>query len=144
LAASDGSALHEQLETNGYIDVAGERLERGDVELRAERHEAFALSEDDGWAVALDLELDDDLRAEGVARELVRSLNDLRKELGFEIADRIVVEIEPPDDLRAAVDAHRDWIAGEVLATSFEIGPVERGETFDVDGRTVSVSLRAV
>ena len=99
MAAADGSALHEPLETDGYIEVAGERLERDDVEVRAQRHEAFALSEDDGWAVALDLELDDDLRAEGLARELVRALNDLRKERGFEIADRIAVVLDAPAEL---------------------------------------------
>ncbi len=55
------------------------------------RHEAFALAEDGGWAVALDLELDDDLRREGLARELVRSLNDLRKEIGLAVSDRVAV-----------------------------------------------------
>src|SRR5690606_35807962 len=72
LAAADGSALKQQLDAEGAIVVAGERLEAGDVEARAQRHEAFALAEDEGWAVALDLELDDELRAEGVARELIR------------------------------------------------------------------------
>ena len=142
LAAADGSALHDQLERNGFIDVADERLERGDVEMRAERHEAFALSEDDGWAVALDLEVDEGLRAEGLAREVVRALNDLRKELGFEIADRVVVALEAPEPLRAALDAHQEWIAGEVLATSLEIGSVGDGRAVDVDGHTLRAALR--
>ena len=53
--------------------MAGERLTADEVEVRADRHEDFALAEDGGWAVALDLELDDDLRREGLARELVRA-----------------------------------------------------------------------
>ena len=124
LATADGSALHEQLETQGFVEIAGERLEATDVDVRAQRHEAFALSEDDGWAVALDLELDDDLRAEGLARELVRALNDLRKDLGFAIADRVRVTLDVPTPVRSAIDTHRDWIAGEVLATSLELGDV--------------------
>ena len=84
--------------------------------MRAERHDDFALAEDDGWAVALDLELDDALRGRGHARELVRALNDLRKEPGFAIADRIAVTLEADDALRPVIDAHRDDIAAEVLA----------------------------
>ena len=141
LATADGSALHDQLETNGFVEVAGERLERDDVEVRAQRHEAFALSEDDGWAVALDLELDDELRAEGLARELVRALNDLRKERGFEIADRIAVRIDAPAELAASVSVHTDWIAGEVLATTLLLESVDDDRTFDVDGHAVRVSL---
>ncbi len=144
LAAADGSALHDQLEREGYIEIAGERLEATDVEVRAERHEAFALSEDDGWAVALDLELDDDLRREGLARELVRALNDLRKERGFAIADRVSLVIDAPDDLREVLDVHGEWIAGEVLATNIELGPVDDGGTIDVDGAPVRVEIARV
>jgi isoleucyl-tRNA synthetase len=99
------------------------------------------LSEDDGWAVALDLELDDELRAEGLARELVRALNDLRKERGFEIADRVAVCIDAPPELAASVSAHTDWIAGEVLATSLRLEAVDGDRTFDVDGHAVRASL---
>ena len=88
LAAADGSALKAALDRDGWIAVAGERLTADDVDVRAERHDDLALVEDDGWAVALDLELDDALRAEGTARALVRALNDARKASGFAIADR--------------------------------------------------------
>jgi isoleucyl-tRNA synthetase len=91
LAEADGSALQRRLEADGFIEVAGERLTAADVEVRADRHEEFALADDGGWAVALDLELDDDLRREGLARELVRSLNDLRKDVRLDIADRVVL-----------------------------------------------------
>jgi isoleucyl-tRNA synthetase len=141
LTESDGSALHEQLESQGFIDVAGERLEPADVEVRAERHEAFALSEDDGWAVALDLDLDDDLRKEGVARELVRALNDLRKERGFAIADRVTIVLDAPDAVRDTVGVHAEWIAGEVLARSLEVGTVADGCEIDVDGTSVRVAI---
>jgi isoleucyl-tRNA synthetase len=147
LAAADGSTLKQQLDTRGFIEIAGERLEPGDVEARAQRHEAFALAEDSGWAVALDLELDEQLRAEGTARELVRALNELRKELGFAIADRVRVRIEPTETLAAALTAHRDWIAGEVLASDFEVGPLteaDRVQVLDVDGETVRVSVERV
>ena len=146
LAGADGSALKRALDADGSVEVAGERLEPDDVEVRASRHEAFALAEDQGWAVALDLELDDDLRAEGTARELVRVLNDLRKERGFAIADRIEVQLSGGPNLHAALHAHRDWIAGEVLAERLEVGdpPAELPHRFGLDGEAASAALVAV
>ncbi len=139
LADADGSVLHRQLEADGFIEIAGIRLEASDVELRAQRHEAFALSEDDGWAVALDLELDDELRSEGIAREIVRILNDLRKESGFAIADRIALSLDPPEALRSAIQTHIDWIAAEVLAVSTQFGPGTL--ELEVDGLPLGVTI---
>ena len=139
LAAADGSELQRQLEADGFVEVAGERLEADDVEVRADRHQDFALAEAEGWAVALDLDVDDTLRREGQARELVRALNDLRKDLGFAIADRVVATVTVGEGLQAALDAHRDWIAGEILATGLVDGPGER--RLDVDGSAVAVTL---
>ena len=116
-----------RLEADGFIEVAGERLTADDVEVRATRHEAFALAEEGGWAVALDLELDDDLRREGLAREIVRSLNDLRKEIGLAVSDRITVTAWPPTGPVAdAVTGHRDYVAGEVLAAELTVDAARR------------------
>jgi len=139
LAGADGSELQAALERDGHIVVAGETLTADDVDVRAERHDDLALVEDDGWAVALDLELDAALRAEGTARELVRALNDARKAAGLEIADRVVVTLDADDALRAVVDAHRDYICAEVLATETVFGPGDR--TLELDGTTVGVTL---
>ena len=116
LEQADGSALQRALDAGQTIEVAGVELSRDDVELRATRHSSFALAEDGGWAVALDLDLDDDLRREGLARELVRALNELRKERGLAIADRVRLTLSGPDAVGAALAAHGPWIAGEVLA----------------------------
>ena len=145
LATADGSALQRQLEADGYIDIGGERLTAAEVDVRATRHDAFALAEDSGWAVALDLELTDALRAEGTARELVRALNDLRKEVGLEIADRVVVRLDAPPEIRAAIDAHGSWIAGEVLATDLTTSDAEPdGHVVTIDEHTVRVALTKV
>ncbi len=141
LAAADGSALAQALEADGAIEVAGERLTSDEVEVRATRHESFALAEEAGWAVALDLEIDDDLRLEGQARELVRAINDLRKAQGFAIADRIHVRITAEGELGQAIDAHRDAIAAEVLAESFEPGAGEH--RLDLDGAPTVTLTRA-
>jgi isoleucyl-tRNA synthetase len=117
LAAADGDALHDELQRTGAIVIDGETLSADEVELRATRHESFALAEDGGWAVALDLALDDELRSEGLARELTRALNEARKEIGLEISDRVRIAVSSDDQaLLAALDAHRKRIANEVLA----------------------------
>jgi isoleucyl-tRNA synthetase len=123
LADVDGADVQRALDEQGYyeLNVDGEtvRLEPDDVEIRAEQHEELALEQDAHYAVALDLTLDDDLRAEGKARELSRAINDLRKARGFEISDRIVVRYAADGDLAKVVERHRDWIMTEVLATAF-------------------------
>jgi isoleucyl-tRNA synthetase len=142
LAGADGSALQHQLETDGFIEVAGERLTADDVEVRAARHDAFGLAEEGGWAVALDLELDDGLRQEGLAREIVRSLNDLRKEIGLAVSDRIAVTIQADDVVAQAVTAHHGYIAAEVLAVELAVGAAGDGaHELTVDGHPVQVTV---
>jgi isoleucyl-tRNA synthetase len=145
LAAADGSALQQQLERGGVIEVAGERLTADDVEVRATSHDAFAMAQEGGWAVALDLELDDDLRREGLARELVRALNDLRKEIGLAVADRIAVTVGDTGDgtVADAVTHHRDYVAAEVLALELTVGPIDGTDAhpLTVDGHTIQVTI---
>ena len=143
LAAADGSELQAALERDGSIEIAGEKLTADDVDVRAERHDDLALVEDDGWAVALDLELDDALRAEGTARELVRALNDARKAAGLAIADRVQVTIDADDALRAVIDAHRAYIAAEVLATEIVHGAGDRRLELDGTSRRRHASTRS-
>ena len=142
LARADGSVLKAQLDEHGWFEIAGERLTADEVEVRAERHAHFALAEDDGWAIALDLELDDELREEGLARELVRALNDQRKAGGFAIADRITIRLDAPERFGPVLDHHGDWIAGETLCVELERGPVgEGGAALEVDGDALRALL---
>jgi isoleucyl-tRNA synthetase len=149
VAEIDGAAVRQALETDGYVEVAGERLGPEDLELRPGRHEGFAVVQDQGWAVALDLELDDVLRNEGVARELARELNDLRKQVGLALTDRVALRLAAGERVRAALADQRDWVAGEVLATSLEVVPegslpAEDRHRLDIDGEPLEVALATV
>ena len=144
LAAADGAELQAALERDGFVEVAGERITAEEVEVRADRHQEFALAQDGSWAVALDLELDDDLRREGTAREIVRAVNDLRKSVGLELSDRISLVVSGPDAIMDAVSRHQAWIGGEVLATSFSVAATGSGEDvhdLDIDGEVVSARV---
>jgi isoleucyl-tRNA synthetase len=110
--------------------------------VRAESHEELALAQEGGFAVAIDITVDDELRAEGIARDLIRILNDRRKAEGFEIADRIRVRLGASGRVEAAAHAHRDWIAREVLAVEFAVGaPEPDAASVELDGETVTVAL---
>jgi isoleucyl-tRNA synthetase len=71
-------------------------------------------------SVSLDTTITDDLRLEWLARELSRAVNDLRRKAGLRVEDRIGLLIDADGDLRRAVDANRDYLAGETLATAIE------------------------
>jgi isoleucyl-tRNA synthetase len=125
LGVIDGAELKRAFDASGAyeLDVDGTvvRLEATDVEIRAEQHEELALAQDGPHAVALDLTLDDELRAEGRAREVIRLVNDQRKTDDYALTDRISVVLHAPADIASAARTHADWIAPEVLATSFEV-----------------------
>jgi isoleucyl-tRNA synthetase len=147
LDGADGAAVQAALDRDGKyvveVDGAAVELLADDVEVRAHEHEEFALAQDGPVAVALDLALDDDLRAEGVARELVRAVNDHRKATGLAIADRIRVTLHVPAALIAAVRRHADWIATEVLAVELTVTDEAPGglATLDVDGTPVGIAI---
>ncbi len=153
LATVDGATVQQALDADGVfvleLDDGGRAVELGpgDVEVRAQQHEELALARDGAVAVALDLRLDDALRREGTARKLVRVLNDHRKAIGLEIADRIRVEISARGAVLQAVVEHRDWIAGEVLAVEVTTTELLDGHTgpddttVEVDGTPVGIHI---
>ncbi len=148
LAGLDGADVQRALtETGTYtVTVDGTAVELGptDVEVRAEKHEELSLVQGGGVAVALDLRLDDELRGEGIARELVRAINDARKQHGFAIADRITCTITTTGAVAAAARTHAGYIAAEVLATRFDVvdGQYDAAD-LTIDGVGVSLDLAA-
>jgi isoleucyl-tRNA synthetase len=104
----------------GRFRVAGHELGPDEVLVERSGREGFAVASSEGLTVALELTLDDDLLLEGRAYDLIRQVNQLRKDEGLEITDRIVLTV--PESERELVDRHGDWIAHEVLATEIRVG----------------------
>ena len=105
------------------IDAAGESitLEAEDVLIETSSAEGYACAEDSGYLTALDTTLNDELINEGFARELVRSIQDARKQAGLEVSDRISLGISGTSGVEKAIAAHRDYIMNETLATAWEV-----------------------
>jgi isoleucyl-tRNA synthetase len=91
-----------------------------------------------GRAVALSLELDDELRREGLAREIVHAVQNKRKEAGLEVTDRITLKLDGDDELLDAARHHQDYVAGETLATrvDYDVGV---GDPIVIEGRKLQI-----
>ncbi len=149
LSGADPRAVAADLLSRGRIDllVDGETvtLDSEGVKVEWRPAEGFAVSTGPEGAVAIDLRLDDRLRAEGDFRELVHRLQLLRKEAGFEVTDRI--EVGYTGDLGAVFVQFSDRIRDEVLAVAVAEGPLPEADhaaDLEVHGRSGRVWLRRV
>jgi isoleucyl-tRNA synthetase len=150
LAGDDGT-LAAELAAGRSVPVPLEGgdvvLEPADVDLLQETTEGWGVAGDGGLTVALELDLDDELRREGLARELVRVVQDARKAAGLDVSDRIVLGIEASGEVAAALDAFADVVARETLATELRRNAIEARtfeQTADGEGSEVRVTLRRV
>jgi isoleucyl-tRNA synthetase len=125
LARADGSAIAAAVtrgETQTFV-VDGQSLtiEPADLLVESAAAEGFACAEEAGYLVGLDTRLDDALRREGLARELVRAVQDARKQAGLDVADRIVLHVEGDAAVEAALTEHRDYLMSETLASAWRM-----------------------
>ncbi|GAA2002897.1 isoleucine--tRNA ligase [Brevibacterium samyangense] len=122
--AIKGSKTGDWSVENGVVTSGGIALEEGEYTLEdvAEAGDSgAALAAMDGGFVALDVTVTPELEAEGLARDTVRAVQNARKQLDLDVSDRILVTVSGPEAVRAAVEAHRDLVAGETLATALEV-----------------------
>jgi isoleucyl-tRNA synthetase len=133
IAAADPAAIVRALRENGTVTVeAGELgsvdVTDADVVVTETPQEGWAVVTESGESLALDLHIDDELRRAGLAREVVRTLQEGRKGAGLDVSDRIAVWWVSDDaELHAAITEHSALIAAEVLATSMVEGSPDRG-----------------
>jgi isoleucyl-tRNA synthetase len=93
--------------------------------------------------VALDIEISEELREEGLARELVNRVQKLRKDSGLEVTDRIVLSIEPVEALEPVLARHKEYICREILASKLLIGSdLELPESVEIDGLEVRMRIQ--
>ncbi len=122
------------------IDGDEHALGADEVTLSLQPLDGYEVEAEAGHAVALQLELDDELRREGLAREIVHAVQNARKEAGLEITDRIELSLGGDEELLAAARAHEDYLAGEVLATSVAYDATS-GVSTTLDGRELRIGV---
>jgi isoleucyl-tRNA synthetase len=121
LSEADGGRLLSQLETEGHITLMLSdgpiTLDGDDIQVRLQAKPGWAAAQGHAVVVVLSTELTPELIREGFARELVRTIQDRRKEMGCEFTDRIAIGVMTESaDLKAAIDQFADYIRGETLA----------------------------
>ncbi|MGH2986667.1 MAG: DUF5915 domain-containing protein [Solirubrobacterales bacterium] len=126
------------------VDGSEHTLEADDMTLVMQPLEGYEVEAEAGRAVALALELDDDLRREGLAREIVHAIQNARKRAGLDVSDRISLTLGGDAALLEAARAHRDYVAGETLATTVALDPADGddgGVEATIEGRPLRIAV---
>jgi isoleucyl-tRNA synthetase len=141
IAALDPSRLRAGGRTG--INVEGQEHEIGvdDVQIVLQPLEGYQVERSGTHAVALNLELDDGLRREGLAREVVHAVQAARKNAGLNVEDRIALTLGGDEELLAATRAHEEYVAGETLATSVSYDGADGGSPAEIEGRRLLISV---
>ena len=137
-----------ELEKNGTLSLGLPNsenvvVELEDVEIFSEDIPGWTVANEGSLTVALDITVTDELRNEGVARELVKRIQNLRKESGFEITDRIDIQLEHNEHTDMAVEQFRDYISAQVLANSLTLtDTVDNPTTLDFENFKVNINIK--
>ena len=136
-----------ELEKAGTLTVGGaHEITVADVEILTEDLPGFLTAQENGLTVALDVSISEELRHEGIAREFVNRIQNLRKDSGFEVADKISISVSTTEELvKAALEANREYICTEVQALSLNVlETLTDAVTVDLDEVELNVKVEVV
>jgi isoleucyl-tRNA synthetase len=147
-AAAIGKFTQEQiaeLERNGtyelQLSTVSCQLSTADVEIIAEDIPGWSVASKGNLTVALDITITDDLKKEGDAREFVNRVQNIRKENGFELTDRIFVQIQETQQLKESIELNKNYICAEILADSLDWTPELTGNAIEIDVNDVLLKV---
>ena len=130
------------------LDGAEATIEVADVDIVSEDIPGWEVATDGTVTVALDVTVTDELRREGIARDVVNRIQNLRKERGFNITDKIRLQFAPNPATDEALDTFADYISRQVLATELSVAPVDESDSdaavLDIDGITLVARISIV
>jgi isoleucyl-tRNA synthetase len=145
IATLDAQHAAATLREGGTVGVVvdGEEisLSADDVQMALEPLEGYRVERAGTHAVALNLELTDELRLEGLARDAVRAIQDARKNAGLEVEDRIALTLGGDGELLDAIRAHEPYVAGETLATSVSYDGAGAGAPTHIEGLELRIGV---
>ena len=143
--ADIGKLESEGRYTITYGDGESIALTLEDVEITSDDIPGWAVASDGKLTVALDLTLTPELEQEGVAREFVNHIQNVRKDEGLEVTDHIHLQIEASDERVAALEAYKDYICKEVLAETLNLGGISNGaHDREIDGEDAKIAIQKV
>jgi isoleucyl-tRNA synthetase len=143
----DNAAISKVEKENYFkLEVDGESfdLTTEDFEILSEDIPGWTVASDRGITVALDINISDELYSEGIAKEIINRVQNIRKDSGFEVTDRIVVKISDHEVVQKSVALFKDFICNEVLADDIIVGENAGEETELVEGVGVRILVERV
>ena len=148
IMAFDQNQIAELESAGKYnIEIEGQAYELAmdDFEITAEEIPGWQVAQDGEITVALDINLTDELIAEGMARELVNRIQNIRKDQDFDVTDRINIAIQEHESIVNAVSGYGDYIKAEVLADEITIGSESDGQSVELPGElSLKISVERV
>jgi isoleucyl-tRNA synthetase len=148
LAALDGAEVARRLAAGEPVRISIEghdhELSADDVLLKSSPRAGFEFASRGDLAVAADLEIDEPLRREGLAREIVHAVQAARKDAGFEVTDRITLKLRGDEQIYAAATEHEPYLAEETLALKVELHDDGAGGDLEIDGHPVAIEVERV
>ena len=132
MTAEDITAIEKNQGWLGDIDGENIVLDLNDFEILAQDIPGWLVSTEGGLTVALDITISEELKSEGIARELVNRVQNLRKDSGLEVTDKIRLTVECASEIQAAIAQNEEYVCNEVLATEISFGSFD-GEALVVD-----------
>ena len=146
--ALDPDAVSKVMEGGGRVGISIEGTEHEllpeDLDLVMEPLEGYEVEASSGYAVALSVELDEELISEGMAREIVRAVQNARKEAGFEVSDRIDLRLGGDPELIAAAREHAEYIGLETLSEEIGWDPDEGASSITIEDRELVLAVQRV
>ncbi len=136
------------LDLNGSLDIklsnGSFTINRDEVEIVTKDVEGWQVAVNGKITVALDLTISDKLKLEGLAREIVNKIQNMRKDNGYEVNDRITVKITPHQDIDSTLLLFKNYICNEILADSIILEELTEGEITDINGIEVKILINKV
>ena len=123
------------------VDGVDAVIDRADVEIISEDIPGWLVANEGRLTVALDITVTEELKKEGLARELVNRIQNIRKSSGFDITDKVIIKIASATEMDGAIQSFREYISNQVLAKSIEITsePIANATTLDFEDSTLDV-----
>ena len=139
------SSQIEELEKNGTITLSGYELNLDDVEIRTQDITGWLVANDGKLTVALDITITPELKSEGIARELVNKIQNLRKENGLEVTDKISLEIQANEEIERSVNENMEYICSETLTQKLTfVSNTTDGTELDINEIKIKIVLKKV
>ena len=133
------------LEKEGKMSIAGHEITIDDVEILTKDIPGWTVTSEGRITVALDLTVTDELRAEGVAREFVNRVQNLRKDKDFDLMDRISIQLEENNPFKSEINANNSYISAEVLANNIEfVNSLSQADEIEINDVYFKININRV